>query len=79
MSFPIAPYWLSIVEYYYGGTPGCARDITIWKMLEEDYYAKRSLHRYKGDTHRNYLTIDEPEDLVAFKLKFAEQRCDLNI
>jgi hypothetical protein len=76
MIFPIAPYWLSIVDHYY--KQGGREDKTIWKMLEEDYYAKRS-HRYKGDTHRNYLTIDEPEDLVAFKLKFAEQRCDLNI
>jgi hypothetical protein len=66
MIFPIAPYWLSILSYYYDVS--ISRDISIWDMLEKEYYAKKV--PIKDAIH---LEFKEKEDLVAFILKFAKE------
>jgi hypothetical protein len=67
MIVAVGPYWLSILAYYYDVSL-ISRGISIWDMLEKEYYAKKVLR--KDAIH---LEFKEKEDLVAFILKFAKE------
>ena len=71
----IEPYWVKILDHYYGDLRSTSTDATtVWDWLSRDYNAHYPTvfdEAVLPDPRTRILVFENDEDAVLFKLRFA--------